>query len=256
MGLREEILDALERLEKRTGQKAHRVRDIITEVHSRGVAASAVTIRTYVTSVMCADAPVHHANHTDDLRRVDRGWYQRIESASAVPNPLSPSVLEATPSDQSTTGNQSQEALWEGTIQAGIVAALVHEGWSIMSVASTQKRAQGTDIVGAREDELLHIEVKGFPSTSYARGERQGQPKPTHPATQARQWFAGALLKAAMLRGDHPGDRVALGLPDVETYRNLVQRTSSVLSRSEIELIWVDRQGRVMLPESMKKGER
>jgi hypothetical protein len=35
------------------------------------------TIRTHITSRMCADAPDHHGTTYDDLERVSRGVYRR-----------------------------------------------------------------------------------------------------------------------------------------------------------------------------------
>lgn len=134
---------------------------------------------------------------------------------------------------------------WEGEVQATIVTYLATSGWRILAVTDTASRAAGTDIVATRDGRTLHVEVKGYPSAVYATGERKGQLKPTHPATQARQWFAGALLKAAMIRGDTSDDLVAIGLPRFETYENLVARCALVLERSEIEVIWVDSDGRI-----------
>ena len=50
--------------------------------------------------------------------------------------------------------------------------------------------------------ELL-VEVKGWPSTTYAKGERAGQPKPTQPTLQATHWFAEGLT-TLIRRGAEP----------------------------------------------------
>lgn len=143
---------------------------------------------------------------------------------------------------------------WEGAVQASIVSQLARDGWSIRSVADTAARAVGTDIVAFKNGQSLRVEVKGYPTSVYARGERKGEPKPTHPATQARHWYAGALLRAAIERGDHPTDLVAIGLPDAETYRNLVTRTQLVLLRSQIDVIWVHGAGVVEFPIRLGGG--
>lgn len=98
-------------------------------------------------------------------------------------------------------------------------------------------------MIAERDGRKLHVEVKGYPSSTYERGDRKGQPKPTHPATQARQWFAGASLKAAMLRGDHPDDDVAIGLRAFETYVSLVRRGAMALATSSVDVIWVNQNG-------------
>jgi hypothetical protein len=134
---------------------------------------------------------------------------------------------------------------WEGNVQAAIVSRLAAVGWQILAVADTASRAQGTDIVATRGGRRLHIEVKGYPGDTYAIGEQRGQPKPTQPTNQARHWFAGALMKAAMLRNDHPLDLVAIGLPSFPTYRTLAGRVSLTLIGGDIGLLWVDHSGGV-----------
>lgn len=246
-GVREAVLDALKRLERGTGQTAHPLKRIVAEVRAR-TNYSEQTIRTYVVSVMCADAPVHHANATADLRRVDRGLYARNSQSDAhrlgrasLPQPAAINKMTAA---QSESPRDAQEAWhWEGRVQAVIVSGLARDGWMIQAVADTASRAAGTDIVAVKGDQRLHVEVKGYPAVVYARGENKGQQKPSHPATQARQWFAGALLKAAVHRADHPHDLVAMGLPRFETYRNLVERISVTLERAGIGVIWVASDG-------------
>ena len=75
---RDAILAAFESLERRSDRTDFQLQQIVRETQRLTDRYSEETIRTYVVSVMCADAPVHHANHTDDLRRVDRGIYRRI----------------------------------------------------------------------------------------------------------------------------------------------------------------------------------
>ncbi len=72
---RDEVLAVAEELSRRGGG-LFRVDEVATEMNRRGSRYSESTVRTYVTSVMCANAPVHHANHTDDLVRVSRGVYR------------------------------------------------------------------------------------------------------------------------------------------------------------------------------------
>jgi hypothetical protein len=74
---RDEILGAFQRLERRHGRKAFDLQDIVQEVQRATDAFQESTIRTHVTSVMCAQAPVNHANASNDLDRVGRGRYRR-----------------------------------------------------------------------------------------------------------------------------------------------------------------------------------
>lgn len=246
-GARQAILEAFDRLERRTGQKAHPLKTIVAEVLSHDQSFKEATIRTYVVSVMCSDSPVHHANHSNDLRRLDRGLYARVFEGAIPALPRK----EAQPPPGSTIPppephtDAASEWYWEGRVQAAIVSGLVRLGWEIRAVSDTASRAQGTDVVATKGGQRIHVEVKGYPAAVYARGPSVGERKPTHPATQARVWFAGALLKAAMLRGDYPDDMVVMGLPAFETYRNLSDRVSLTLDRADIGIIWVSEGGQV-----------
>ena len=242
--IRLEVLDAFARLERRTDRTVFRLRDVVAEALNVNPQHSVQTIRTYVTSVMCSNAPVHHVNHTDDLFRVDRGMYRRLAVIESAPEAVTSTSMEAEPTtiEPETIGPAWH---WEGHVQASIVTGLAADGWSVLSVADTETRVAGTDIVAERNRRRIHIEVKGYPTNTYARGDKKGEPKPTHPATQARVWFAGALMKAAMLRNDHPGDEIAIGLPSFETYRTLAERVSLMLEGAHLGLIWVQESGDV-----------
>ena len=84
---RDAILAAFVRLERRTGRDVFELREIVQEVISHTRAFRETTIRTYVTSVLCANAPVHHANHRNDLVRVGRGRYRRITPKDDIGSP-------------------------------------------------------------------------------------------------------------------------------------------------------------------------
>lgn len=133
----------------------------------------------------------------------------------------------------------------EWTVQSRIVAWLVGESWRIARVADTDSRERGTDIRAERAGVLLHVEVKGYPSTSYADSGRAIEVKPTQPATQARHWFAGAVVKVLQLRQEHPDDQVALALPDVPTYRALIRTIETTVSAMRLSLFFVRDDGSV-----------
>jgi hypothetical protein len=105
MGCREEVLAAARSLGTRSADGSFTPDDVIREMRRRGSRYLESTIRTYVVSVMCADAPVHHQNHTNDLERVDRGRYRlrqrplpgagRISLRNSISQPPPSSVVEA-----------------------------------------------------------------------------------------------------------------------------------------------------------------
>lgn len=70
MGAREEILIAIRRL----GSETFTVMDVLREM--RGTEYAESTIRTHITSRMCADAPDNHGTTYADLDRVGRGRYR------------------------------------------------------------------------------------------------------------------------------------------------------------------------------------
>src|SRR5207248_1105760 len=128
-------------------------------------------------------------------------------------------------------GDPSAPWYWEGNVQATVARFLAAGGWTIESVADTASRQRGIDLVATKGDRRLAVEVKGYPGTVYARGERAGQPKPTAPTTQARHWYAQALL-TAVLTGDldDPAE-IALAFPDMPRFRELIGRSEWAIRR-------------------------
>ncbi len=106
-------------------------------------------------------------------------------------------------------------------------------------------RERGTDIVAERDGKRLHVEVKGWPSTSYADPARAGEQKRTLPTVQAGTYFGGAILSALQLRDKFPGDDVALGFPTVDRYRALHASVGDSLRALRIRVLFVDEEGHV-----------
>jgi hypothetical protein len=76
VGCREEVIAAARAVTQRSGQETFGVADIVREMQRRGTSYAESTIRTHVTSRMCADAPDHHATAYADLERLDRNVYR------------------------------------------------------------------------------------------------------------------------------------------------------------------------------------
>jgi hypothetical protein len=72
------VLTAMADLERSSGATQFGLQRIVRRALDLSDRYPESTIRTHIVSVMCADAPVHHENHTNDLRRVSRGVYERI----------------------------------------------------------------------------------------------------------------------------------------------------------------------------------
>jgi hypothetical protein len=137
-----------------------------------------------------------------------------------------------------------QDWAWEGNVQSRLVTHLVAHGWSIVQVADTARQERGIDIDAKRDGQRLLIEVKGWPSTTYARGERAGQLKPARPNTQATHWFAEAFT-TLIRRGAEPDTRLAIGLPDMPRYRALLGEAAWALQPLDITVYLVTADGTV-----------
>lgn len=130
-------------------------------------------------------------------------------------------------------------------MQATVAGFLAADGWTIESFADTASRQRRVDLVATKGDRRLAIEVKGYPSTVYARGAKAGQPKPTAPTLQARHWFAQALLTAVLMgrSGDEP--EIALAFPDMPRFRDLIGRSEWAFRRLGVRVFLVDESGNV-----------
>lgn len=75
---RDLVLESMIDLELKTGRTQFKLDRVVKNAMRISDTYPETTLRTFVSSIMCADAPAHHTNHTNDLRRVSRGVYQRI----------------------------------------------------------------------------------------------------------------------------------------------------------------------------------
>lgn len=77
MTYRDDVLAAFARLERRNSRSTFDLDEVVLEVLASGSQYKETSIRTHITSRMCADAPNHHGTGYADLARVDRGRYRR-----------------------------------------------------------------------------------------------------------------------------------------------------------------------------------
>jgi hypothetical protein len=134
---------------------------------------------------------------------------------------------------------------WEGHVQALLRDYLVSQGWQLLREADCLKRERGIDLLLERKGRRLAVEVKGFPGTTYARGAKRGQPKPTQQTLQAKHWFGEALLSAIRCQSSNPAYSVAIAFPDVPRYRSLIESTRHALLRLGIGVFLVQANGDV-----------
>lgn len=246
---REAILNAFADLERETGQESFQLSKICERVRENTTEFQETTIRTYITSVMCVDAPVHHANHTDDLVRLGRGLYRRVIPSDDLQGLRRAADQRGGKSGRRAPvqqqGDPESEWHWEGNVQSVVVKLLAADDWTILSVANTANREHGVDIIASKSERRLLVEVKGYPSKYYARGERKGQLKKTPPSLQARVWFADLLMSGMLNADDEPDAEIVLSLPDVPTYRGLADRLSGSIDSLGFTVAWVSEDGTV-----------
>lgn len=138
-----------------------------------------------------------------------------------------------------------EEWFWEGSIVAALCKHLMRQGWSIEHIADTKTREAGIDLLARKDDRLLMVEAKGYPSAVYQSGPKIGQRKPTRPANQARNWYSKVLMAAILRQAEHPADTVAIALPAFITYLTLVEKTRHALDKLGIFVLIVAETGQV-----------
>jgi hypothetical protein len=132
---------------------------------------------------------------------------------------------------------------WEGNVQTAVANYLAGEGWTIEQAADTASRARGIDLLATKDGRKLAVEVKGYPSATYARGAQQGMPKRTNPTNQAPKWFSQALFKAITSTNGEGGPEVAIAFPDHPRFRGLLAKSEWALRRLKIGVYLVREDG-------------
>ncbi|MFL6140444.1 MAG: winged helix-turn-helix domain-containing protein [Labedaea sp.] len=121
---------------------------------------------------MCRKLAAEHLIRRDDLGRPIMNF------DAGDPPPAAPVYPPATHHD---------DWFWEGNVQSMVVRHLASRDAALRSVADTASKARGTDVVATLDGQMLHIEVKGWPSSSYADPRRAGEVKelnrPCRPST-------------------------------------------------------------------------
>lgn len=181
-------------------------------------------------------------------RLADQGLIAREHCYGAIVNGLNDGAAAADPQAGQGVSTMTAEWAWEGNVQSRVATYLAGAGWSIIRVADTAQRERGVDIIAERGGQRLLVEAKGWPSSTYARGEHAGQPKQTQPSTQASIWFAEGLV-TLIRRGGTPGAHLGLALPDIQRYRTLLDEVEWALGRLGITVFLVSAQGAVEVVE-------
>ena len=158
-----------------------------------------------------------------------------------------PSVIRVAADSQKSEVESAKPWFWEGNVVRAITSHLRGLGWIIEATANTETGESGADIRARREDQILIVEVKGYPSKVYERGPKKGQPKRTNPPTQARHWVAGAILTALLRQSEGPEHHVAIAFPESTVYTKLLTRISQSLAKLGLIVLMVRESGTVVV---------
>jgi hypothetical protein len=221
--------------------------ELISEARSHGSTYGDQTLRSMLITSLTAEAGSSDSTPGRPFVRAGRARYSlatladstrpvQVDSTGAPPPPPAPSAVELPP---------TEEWYWEGNVQGLVVRALAADGWTITRVADTMSREHGHDVVATRDGVTMIVEVKGYPSGRYVRGDRAGEKKDNGPSTQARVWFATALMSGHLMRSENPSSRVVLAFPVFQTYESLARRISPSVSVVGIEMWLVSEDGRI-----------
>ncbi|HEX2028086.1 MAG TPA: hypothetical protein VHF25_08820 [Nitriliruptorales bacterium] len=117
MTARQDILDAARAL-RAVGREPFSPADLAAELRRRGSTYPESTLRTHIASVMCVNAPEHHAVRYADLERVGQRRYRLAATAGAAPVTAS-----------ARTGRRSERAARCDTdLQRWIIGAIEERG--------------------------------------------------------------------------------------------------------------------------------
>lgn len=139
----------------------------------------------------------------------------------------------------------NEDWFWEGNVVESVCVYLQNEGWVIEQRANTKTKEAGVDIQAKKNDKILLVEVKGYPTTTIQWGIKKGQPKSTRPNTQARHWYSEVLLTAILRQEQEPEATVVIAFPEFTVFTNLVQRTQNALAKLGIDVYFVKDSGLV-----------
>jgi hypothetical protein len=211
------------------------------------LAASRAIVREQTTCASCGKTKKSSRPHDTQAAGTQPRTGQG--AARATPHVVRSIVLEPPPANgamaESSGDTGTRPWHWEGHVQDMLRRHLVAGGWTVKSAANTESREPGIDLVATKDGRWLAIEVKGYPTNVYDHGAKRGQPKPTQPTNQARQWFSHALLAAMLLRHKRPDAEIALCFPDFQTYRTLASRTRRSFVLLGFGIYFVAKDGKV-----------
>lgn len=143
-------------------------------------------------------------------------------------------------------GKWKYEDEWfeEGNVNRLVKNFLEKSGFEIVKF-NQDKKQKGHDIEAAKENQIIIVESKGYPSDKYVSGDSKGEPKPTAPKLQSKHWFSDALFHLIVAKSENPKITIALGLPDMEKYHEYVNKIKYFKEQFGLVCYFVNEKGQV-----------
>jgi len=151
--------------------------------------------------------------------------------------------------------NHRNDWYYEGQISRNLVLYLKDKGYEILKDNSSNPNARGEDIIAVSPQGVREvIEVKGYPTGFYTKGERLGEKNRTNPKLQAKHWFSEGILSCLVNHSKHKasGDfLLALAFPLMERYRELIRKVEDYFTDNNIpfKVYFVDENGKVSIDD-------
>ncbi|WP_165749984.1 YraN family protein [Cellulophaga sp. Z1A5H] len=126
--------------------------------------------------------------------------------------------------------DHKKDWFYEGQISSKLVDYLRNKGFEILKDNSKNIHARGVDIIAVRDGIKELIEVKGYPTDFYTKGQNKGLLKKTKPKLQAKHWFSEVLLSSFCNYQKHRSNKyhlqIAVAFPLFDRYTELIKNTS------------------------------
>lgn len=131
---------------------------------------------------------------------------------------------------------------YESNIQDRVKEYYISKGWELKSEAKTQKRNPGPDLLMQKNNMIMRIEVKGYPSDKYVSGDKKGFKKTkTTPSTQARHWFSEVLTTLILAKCKKPNLKIVMVLPDFKSYTNKIDEIKWLRKKINFDILVVSK---------------
>lgn len=149
--------------------------------------------------------------------------------------------------------NVNDDWFGESNISKALVEYLKEQGYKIIKDNSENKSAKGIDIIAEKDRKRELIEVKGYPSIFFAKGE-PGVSKTTSPRLQSTHWFDGCL-SSTIKNYENENDVLVMAYPACARYEKLMHVRQAFFTDHDvsIKIYFVKEDGSVVIDNMNRK---